>query len=130
MEFCQVVLARVADDENHHTAFVEVLRNLQRRRKIRPGRSSAEDSFTSGKLTRELERFAIGDVYDLVDDLHIGVSDRQRLTDSFDKVGRRFRNVSGIFVAFEYRTVRVGADDLDLWIFFFQIAAGPGDGSA
>src|SRR5205823_6401627 len=67
----QVVLARVADDEDDDAALVCVARDLQSRRELRPRRAAAENSLLASELARHLERVAVCDVDDLINVAHV-----------------------------------------------------------
>src|SRR6476661_1638543 len=129
MELRKIVLARVANDEYDDRVLVEVARNTQRRGEVRARRTSAKNSFDAAQLTRTFERVVVVDVDYLVDVLHVRVARQDFLADAFDQVRRRLRHLAGLFVGFVDRAERVGADDFDVWVFLFQISAGPGNGS-
>src|SRR5512145_3172268 len=46
------------------------------------------------------------------------------LTNSFYKVRRSFNDLSCFFESLEDRTVRIGADDSDVWVFLFEESTG------
>src|ERR1043166_5044097 len=113
------MFTRVADDKDNASRLVRVFCDLQCGRKIRACRAAAKYAFTARQLPREIERFAVGDVDYLVDPAHIRVADGQGLADAFDKIRRGFWNAARLFVGLEDRSVRVGADDLDLRVLLF-----------
>src|SRR5688572_14089869 len=113
------MFACIADDEYNYGILVCLFCDFQRRREIRARRTTAKNALTPGKVPSQLERLPIGDIYDLIDDLHIGISDRQALPDALDEVRRGFRDVPRLFVCLEDRAIRIGANDADLWVFLF-----------
>ena len=121
----QVVLARVADDEDDDAALVCVARDLQSRREVRPRRAAAEDSFFASELARHLERVAVCDVDDLVNVAHVHVDGDDLLPDAFDEIWGRLVRAARLLVCLEDRAVRVCADDSDARILLFEEACRP-----
>src|SRR2546423_12977105 len=126
----QIVLARVTADEDDETVRVERARDLQSGREVRAGRAAAEDAFDAPKLTRHLERFAVGDVDDLVNVLELRVLRDDLLPDAFDKVGRDLVRLARLLVGLEDRAVWVCADDAYVRVLLFQKPARAGDRAA
>src|SRR5690606_37181857 len=130
MEFRQVMLAGVGNDENDDCRFIEILSDLERTGYVRSRRTAAETALGAGKLACEVKGFTIRDINDLIDRGHIGIPRRVRLPDALNEIRRRLRNVSRILVGLEDRTVRVGADHADVRILFLQITSRTADRAA
>src|SRR5437868_1802516 len=121
------MLAGIANDENYDRVLVEILRHAQRGGQIRAGRAAAKYSFHSSEQARHLERLAIRYVDNFIDVLDVNVGRHNLLPDFLHQIRSRLDNLSGLFVSFENRTVRIGANDLDLRIFLFEEPACAGD---
>src|ERR1051325_11118643 len=126
----QVMFARVADDEDDDRFFVERRSHAQRRTEISAGGTAAENSFQASQHARHLKRFTIRDVDHFVDVLDVNVWWDDLLADAFDEIRSRFDDLSGLFVRLEDRTVRIGADDANARILFFEKTAGAGNRAA
>src|SRR5678816_2410490 len=118
------MLAGIADYENDDRILIKTTRHTQSRSEICASRSAAEDSFHSTEHARQFERFTISDVNHFVDILDVYVCRNDLLSDSLDEVRRRLDDLSGLFISFENRSVRICADNLDARVFLFQIATG------
>jgi len=58
------------------------------------------------------------------------VTGQNFLTDSFDQVRRRLRNLAGLLVGLVDRADGIGADNLDVLVFLFQKSTRPGNCAA
>src|SRR5688572_7488180 len=128
--FRQVMLASVANNEYDYRVFVERVRDPQRCCEVRARRTAAEDAFDSSQLPGHLKRFAIRDVDHFINVLDMYVWRNDLLSDSFHQIRRRFDEVPGFFERFEDRTIRIRADDLDVWVLLFQKPASARDCAA
>src|SRR5262249_40693962 len=124
MKLRQVVLTRVANDENNHGVFVGLARDAQGRSAVRAGRAAAKYAFYATQLARGFERLAIGDIQNFVHVLHVRVRGQNLLTDAFYQIRSRFGNLPGLFVFLVDRSDWVGADDFDVGVLFFQKTPG------
>src|SRR6185369_4798608 len=126
----QVVLPGIADDEDDDRVFVERRSDAQRRGEIRARRATAKNSFQASQHARQLKRLTIRYIDHFIDVLDVNIRRHDLLTDTFDEIGRRFDNLSGLFVSLEDRAVRIGADDANTRILFFEKTTGARDRSA
>src|SRR5437868_12007732 len=121
------MLAGIANDENYDRVLVEILRHAQRGGQIRAGRAAAKYSFHSSEQARHLERLAIRYVDDFIDVFDVNVLRHNLLPDPLHQIRSRLHNFSRLFVSLEDRTVRIGANDLDVWVFLFEEPTCAGD---
>ena len=116
VKLAQIMLSGVANDEYDEAVLVEVCRYLESGGKDSAGRTATKDTFSTAKLSRQIERIAISNIDDLVDDMQIGIADRQILADAFDQIRCRLGNKTRFLVGLKDRSVRVGSDYLDIGV--------------
>src|SRR5215208_6628215 len=116
MEFRQIPLARIGDDEYDQVVFAEAARQLQGRAEVRARRAAAEDALFAAEPARELKRIPVRDVDNLVDVFHVDVFRDDLLAYAFYEVRRGLHQLARLFISLKDRAVWVGANDADLWI--------------
>ena len=84
----------------------------------------------AAELARQLERFAVGDVDDLVNVFELRVLRDDFLPDAFDQIRRDLVRLARLLIGLEDRAVGVCADDADVRVLLFQKSPRAGDCAA
>src|SRR5215213_6582831 len=124
------MFAGVTNNEHNDCILIERGGHAQRRGEISSCGSAAENSLHPPQHARQLKRFTISDVDYFIDVLDVNVRWHDLLSDSLDEIRSRLYDLSGLFVILENRAVRIGADDADARILFFQITTSARDRAA